>query len=78
MRKNNIFQRSVNAAFCIATAQHRTARFETDLEGSSGDLTEVLSYNLPGGTVENHENLSQVNLCPGRDSKQVPPEYLSF
>jgi hypothetical protein len=29
-----------------------------ELEGSSCDLVEVLPWNLPGGTEENHENLS--------------------
>jgi hypothetical protein len=31
--------------------------------------------NVPGGTEENHEKLSQVRRFPGRDLNPVPPEY---
>jgi hypothetical protein len=31
--------------------------------------------NLPGGTEENHENLSQDSRSPGRDLNQEHPEY---
>jgi hypothetical protein len=36
---------------------------------------EVLFRHLPGGTEENHKNLSQNSWPPGRDSNPEPPEY---
>jgi hypothetical protein len=40
--------------------------------GRSGrGIFEVLSRHLPGRTEENHENLSQDSLSPGRDSGTV-------
>jgi hypothetical protein len=39
---------------------------EKDLEGSDCDLIKVLSRNLPGETVENHENLSHHGQSSGR------------
>jgi hypothetical protein len=38
-----------------------------ELEVSSG-LIEILSQQLPGGTGENHENLSWDSLCLGQES----------
>jgi hypothetical protein len=35
----------------------------------------VLSRNLPGGTEEKHENLSQDSWPPSRDLNPGPPEY---
>jgi hypothetical protein len=35
----------------------------------------VLSYNLHGGTEENHENVSQDNRSPGQDLNPGSPEY---
>jgi hypothetical protein len=34
-----------------------------------------LPWNLPGGTKENHENLSQDSQSLGRDLNPGPPEY---
>jgi hypothetical protein len=36
---------------------------------------EVVSRHLPGGTVENHENLSQDIQCPGRDLNPGSAEH---
>jgi hypothetical protein len=35
----------------------------------------ALSWHLPGGTEENHENLRQGIWSPGRDMNPGPPEY---
>jgi hypothetical protein len=46
-----------------------------DLEGSGRGLIEVLfEQHFPGGTEQTHENLSQGNQCPGRDSDLAPSE----
>jgi hypothetical protein len=44
------------------------------LEGSGRGLN-VLSWNSPGGTKENHENLSQDRQSQGRDLNLEPSEY---
>jgi hypothetical protein len=38
-------------------------------------LIEVLSWNLLGGTEENHKNISQNSLRTGRDSNRTSDEY---
>jgi hypothetical protein len=35
----------------------------------------LLSWNLPGGTEENHEHLNLDSLSPCRDLNPGPPEY---
>jgi hypothetical protein len=45
-------------------------RFRTKLSWRN----RILSRHLPGGTEENHENISQNMRCHGRDSNWVPPE----
>jgi hypothetical protein len=44
------------------------------LEGSGRGLN-VLAWNSPGGTEENHENLNQDRQSQGRDLNLEPPEY---
>jgi hypothetical protein len=39
------------------------------------DQFKALSWHMPGRTEENHENLSQDSLSPGRDLNPEPPEY---
>jgi hypothetical protein len=36
-----------------------------DLEESGFDLINVIAWHIPGGTEENHKNLSQNIWCPG-------------
>jgi hypothetical protein len=38
---------------------------------------QVLSWNLPGGTEEDHGNLSRDSQCPGQDSNWTHLEYMS-
>jgi hypothetical protein len=45
------------------------------LKGYVRNLIQVLSWQLPVGTEENHKPLSQYRQCPGRDSSLGPPEY---
>lgn len=51
-------------------------RAATVLEGGDGDLIEVLSRNLRGGTEENHEKFAEVERCPNRDMSLTPFEHL--
>jgi hypothetical protein len=44
------------------------------LESIGHGLTEVLCRNLPGGTMENHENLSRDSKCLVWNSNRAPPE----
>jgi hypothetical protein len=44
-------------------------------EGSSLTLVKVLSRNLPGGTEENHKDLSQDSRSLGQDLKAGASEY---
>jgi hypothetical protein len=37
----------------------------------------VVPQHLAGGTEKNHENLSEDNRCPGRDSSRQSPKYKS-
>jgi hypothetical protein len=43
-----------------------------DLEKSGSGLWEVQSWNLPGGTEENHENLSIAGVLAGIWTKHLP------
>lgn len=43
----------------------------------SGRFVQVLSHHVPGGTEENHKNLSQDIRCPRRNSIRPPPGYKS-
>jgi hypothetical protein len=48
------------------------------LEERRRGLREVLAVHLPGGTKENHKNLSQVKRCPDRELNRAPPKYESI
>jgi hypothetical protein len=47
------------------------------MKGSVHDLIEILSWDLPGGTVKTTETLSQDNQCTGRDLNVAYPECKS-
>jgi hypothetical protein len=38
-------------------------------------LTEILVWNLPGGTENNHENVGEDIRFPGRHSRRLSPEW---
>lgn len=46
---------------------------EMDLEGIVCAVIQLLSWNLPGGTEQNHKN-PQNNWCPGQHVNRAP-EY---
>jgi hypothetical protein len=48
-----------------------------NVEGSGRGLIWVVSRNLPGGTQENHENVSHGSQSPAWDLNLGPPEYKS-
>jgi hypothetical protein len=52
-------------------------RMIDELEGCDYGSVDGLSKHLPGGTEENHENLSQDSWCPARDSNPARPKYES-
>jgi hypothetical protein len=45
------------------------------VEGSGRGLIQGTMRHLPGGTDENHENLSQDSRSPALDLNPGPPEY---
>jgi hypothetical protein len=47
------------------------------MERIGGDLTELLSQHLPGGTEKETKALCQDSGCSGRDSNRVFPEHTS-
>jgi hypothetical protein len=55
----------------------RLANYELERMWKKADVAQckVLLRYLPGGTEENHENLSQDNRSPGRDLGPGTPEY---
>jgi hypothetical protein len=46
------------------------------MEGNGYGLIQVLSWHLPTGIEENHENL-HASQCPSWDLNQAPPQYKS-
>jgi hypothetical protein len=66
-----------NEAFNVRNIWRRMVPWlmNDELSGFDRGLIEVLSYDLPGGTEDNHENLSQDCPCPCRDSNRAPTEY---
>jgi hypothetical protein len=48
-----------------------------NLEENDRGLITLVSQNLPGGTEQNHEKLSQDSRCPIRDSNRSPIECKS-